>query len=238
MEQEWQRYYQIGEQAERERNYALAEASWAVAALLSEQCNDGSKRLAYCLDHLGHALFKQRKFAASRCFLERSWKLRLQSPDHTLLDRAATLNLIAELSFAEGNLAQAERLCLEVFRVFESKLGNENPRTQAAERNYMSVRQLHARSSTAESTTALKPSQPPPPLPKQAETPPAPAQAPAQATPNTAPSDSPSSPATTKPKAEYLNEKCEKCGQKMYGDECLRCTGTSMKAISPYDRLT
>jgi hypothetical protein len=39
-------------------------------------------------------------------------------------------------------------------------------------------------------------------------------------------------------KAGNAREKCPRCGYELAGAECLRCTGTGMKPLSPFDKLT
>lgn len=372
METEWQRCRELATQAERERNYAVAEGIWAMAVLLSELCTDGKRRLAFCLDRLGHVLTKQRKCAQARHFLNQSWGLRTQLLNSPEPEKAATLNLIAEMNFVEGKPEEAEQICKQVYQIYVNALGLEHPQTKAAASNLAAVSNAVAtkRASAVPapgigSAASPAPATPAPQAPQASQvgmqlTPtaqapqfsqvgmplaprvpqssplpqaPAPASAPAgapgagpppqpqtmralpsiqpaaqapqvpnapqtpanvqantvppgmtaaaaqtaalmglplrQTTQAPAPQTNPQhvtgahnpavpagsgrvvSPAAraqfasgqmsvppTKPKASTSFEHCEKCGNVIQGSECLRCTGTSIQAISPYDKLT
>lgn len=214
MERDWLSYKNQGEAAEAQHKYELAEAMWAMACILAEQYGEASPHLAFSLDRLGFAMMKQQQYKLAQYVLGRSWHIKTklsQAPD---LDKAVTVNLFAELYFHQGKYVDSKQLCKWVFDTYTANFGAEHPQTVGAANNLAFFERMEAQAAAA-----------PAPAPVSA----APV-APSRPQP-IAPTRGSSQPAGGRPR-------CESCGYAMESDECMRCTGTNFKPISPLDKLT
>jgi hypothetical protein len=262
MELEWKKYKTLGEQAELEQRFDKAEAMCSMAALIAE--HNSTVYLAFSLDRLSNSLLKQQKSDLALYFLRRSWHLKtkvLNSPD---IDRAVTLNLMAEQCFKSRKLVEAQQLLKQVLEIYIASFGKDDRRTQAAAGNLdiltkMAAEAAHpappssvpsaasapAQSANPSAAAAVAPAQTSNPSPPPASSSNAPAQNPAPVVSSTTSAISlpaqgqGSSGIRTAIRSEnYQNRpRCERCGAVMLGEDCLQCTGTSIKAISPLDRL-
>lgn len=135
MDSEWQHYKTAGEQAAAQRNFAAAEAMWAMAVLIAEYFGEQDPRLVFSLDNLGHALLREQKLKLAKQFLGRAWHLKTRVLGLPQKEVARTLNLIAEICFHEGKYSEAEPLSRWVLEVYESAYGSDDPRTVGAANN-------------------------------------------------------------------------------------------------------
>jgi hypothetical protein len=263
LETYWQNYKDRAEQAEKQQRFDIAEVMWSMAVLLSRQCSDGDRRLVFCLDRLGGALLRQRNTELAHHFLTQSLQLKTTPLNLSDMDKSNTLNLMAQLFFTEGKLDQAEQYATQVLQIYMTALGAEHPQTKAASNNLALLRNTISQASAVKPPMSAPPSHAPSaqssqqlpqvPPPGQALNPtlsaaqlgqvprpaPAPAGLPATKTTGQVQAIKPIPP-TTQPKAKDRTafDRCERCGEVMPGTECLRCTGTSLRAVSPYDKLT
>jgi len=241
MESDWKKYKAFGEQAELEQRYDIAEAMWSMAALLAE--HNSNLYLAFSLDRLSNALLKQQKSDLAQYFLRRAWHIKTKVLNSPALDRAVTLNLMAEQCFKTKKLPEAEQLLKQVFDIYLASFGSGDRRTAAAAGNLDILKKLNAEraAATQQQSATTSPAGGPPAGHSGAPMDPQPAIAApkaAMAPPAREQQTNSGVQQTVRTTPDHVSRpKCDRCGADLTGEDCLRCTGTSIKAISPLDRL-
>jgi tetratricopeptide (TPR) repeat protein len=246
MNQEWDSYQQWGQQAEAAQNLPYAEAMWAMAVIISQQFGNADQRVAYSLDSLGRTLVRQHKFSLAENILGRSWAIKTQVSKVGPVEQARTLDLVGEMYFRQGRLDEARGICQRVLEMYQASFPMDNPLVQTALSNLAMVDSARLR--------AMPAAPPPPPqtvaaaahspgvtstasvqsltAPQAVQQAPVQQQQPAVAQPQAVVN----SPATTGRRRSAMPT-CEVCGAVMDADWCYRCTGNSVKAISPENKL-
>ncbi len=250
MEESWQNYKALGERATGSLNYPYAEAMWAMAVLIAEEFGEKDPRYCFSIDWLSHVLLKQQKYELAERFLSRSWRLKTKVLGSSQLELARTLNTIAELYYLQGKWADAEQLCRRVYEVYVQQYGHDHPNTHTALSNAVLLEQTNAaRTAAASGQVAPQTQQIPAPGQPQAVQssssgyptvqggvgqPGAVAQQQAVAQPI-----SPTRPQPVKPTSERRKmDVCESCGQPIEGEECVRCTSTTLRVYRMDEKLT
>jgi hypothetical protein len=217
MNQEWDVYRSMGEQAETAGNYAYAEAMWAMASLICQQFGDLDPRVVLSLDSLGRCLVRQHKFRVAEYILGRSWHIKTQVSGATPPELNATLELVGEMYFREGKLQEAYPICKRVYEVYVSTHGPEHPKSKEFQNNLAMLEPIMAQ---AAMQAMVQQSQ-------------------AAAQNNPAPAVSAPAPGAVVPRMKAgAKPRCELCGAVLDAEWCIRCTGSSMRPISPGNRLT
>jgi hypothetical protein len=255
MEESWQTYKTLGERATGSLNYPYAEAMWAMAVLIAEEFGEKDPRYCFSIDWLSHVLLKQQKYALAERFLSRSWRLKTKVLGSSQLELARTLNTIAELYYLQGKFADAEQLCRRVYEVYVQQYGHDHPNTQTALSNAMLLEQTNA-ARTAAAGGQAQPAQAPGILGQPTVQPQAvqsassgyptvqsaQQHATAVAQSGGAPSAQPISPTRPQPIKPTSDKRkldvCESCGQPIDGEECVRCTSTTLRVYRMDERLT
>lgn len=165
MERDWTSYKNLGEQAESQQRYDLAEAAWAMAALLAEQYGESSPHLAYSLDRLGFSLIKQKEYTSAQYCLGRSWHIKTKVLGSSDLDKAVTANLFAELYFHQGKYVDSQNLVKWVLERYTALLGVDHPQTVAAAGNYAFFERMNRESEAARPAVNAAPVAPSRPTP-------------------------------------------------------------------------
>lgn len=259
MEESWQTYKTLGERATGSLNYPYAEAMWAMAVLIAEEFGEKDPRYCFSIDWLSHVLLKQQKYALAERFLSRSWRLKTKVLGSSQLELARTLNTIAELYYLQGKFADAEQLCRRVYEVYVQQYGTDHPNTQTALSNAMLLEQTNAARNAAaaaaggqvpgqvsgaqagqsqpqtvgagahnQASQAVQSSSSGYPTIQQAQ----------QAAQQVAQPISPTRPQPIKPTSGKKLDVCESCGQPIDGEECVRCTSTTLRVYRMDERLT
>lgn len=247
MDQDWDRYRILGEQAEASANYAYAEAMWAMTVLIAQHFGDKDPRAAYSLDSLSRSLMRQQKFTLAEHFLSKAWTIKTQVISASALEIATTMNLVAELYYRQGKYPDAIQMCKKVFGIYSSAYGPNHPKTHEIAGNIAMLERMSA--------PAVEAAPPTPVAAAPATVNPAPASASAAASASTGEIQSTASSVGTSTSAQtaavatpaptpQVSKKrsgmprCEVCGSVMEADWCFRCTGNSVKAINPGQQLT
>lgn len=225
MDEDWEKYKSFALQAESSNNFPIAEGMWAMCVLISEGFDQTDPRLPFSLDRLGHALLKQRKLKLAERFLTQSWNIRGTNPAQNGVEMASTANLLAELYFHEQRYQHAESLCQWVADLYEQCYGKEHQSTVTAVRNLTLVR------------GAIPKAQPQPVAQQVTDGQQGHNAQQAQSGAHTQQGDAQGQGEARVTKSR-MKAVCERCGNPLDGLECLRCTGTTMRVISPLDRLT
>ncbi len=262
MDEDWHKYRLQGEQAAQGGNYPQAEAMWAMAALIAQGFAAKDPRFAFSLDNLGQVLARQGKFSLAENILGRSWQTKTQF-NVSQVEAARTLNIVSELYFYMKRFEESEQLIARVLTVYQTIYGRDHSHTQEVARNLGMIQQARALAGPTASSAyhqalpaavvaASQVANPPtgtyipsvqgqPPTASYRELPaishPTTAGYTAQPIiPNPAPPAKPPVIAMSR-RSSSLKQKCEVCGFEIEGEWCGRCTGTSLKAISPENRL-
>lgn len=135
IDQAWQSYKTLGEQASAAQSYPYAEAMWAMATLIAEEFGEKDTRLTLSLDSLSYALLKQQKYSLAERFLIKCWRLKTKVQGATQLELTRTLNIISEVYYHQGKFVDAEQLCRKILQIYEQAYGREHPDTVTAARN-------------------------------------------------------------------------------------------------------
>lgn len=230
MDQDWDRYRILGEQAEASSNYPYAEAMWAMTVLIAQHFGDKDPRTPYSLDSLSRSLMRQQKFSLAEHFLSKAWTIKTQVIGASALEIATTMNLVAELYYRQGKYPDAIQMCKKVHGIYGSAYGPNHPKTHEIAGNIAMLERMAnpapAPQAVAASPVASTVSQPAVQVQAQAQVA-APAAAPAAVNP---------APSTNKKRSGM--PRCEVCGSVMEADWCFRCTGNSVKAVNPGQQLT
>jgi tetratricopeptide (TPR) repeat protein len=247
MEEHWQNYKTLGERATGSLNYPYAEAMWAMAVLISEEFGEKDPRYCFSIDWLSHVLLKQQKYALAERFLSRSWRLKTKVLGSSQLELARTLNTIAELYYLQGKYADAEQLCRRVYEVYVQQYGHDHPNTHTALSNAQLLEQTNAARNAAAAGTPQAPQQQAPQNQhQQAHQQPqvVSAQSSSSGYPTVqaavAQPISPTRPQPMKPTSGQRKamDVCESCGQQIEGEECVRCTSTTLRVYRLDEKLT
>jgi len=242
MDQDWDRYRILGEQAEANSNYPYAEAMWAMTVLIAQHFGDKDPRTPYSLDSLSRALMRQQKFTLAEHFLSKAWSIKTQVINASALEIATTMNLVAELYYRQGKYADAVQMCKKVYGIYQSAYGPTHPKTHEIAGNIAMLEKMNpvaevtavAASQASQSTNqVISSSSASQPVAASVAT-----AAPAASATSTSTSQNavPSAPQTSKKRSGM--PRCEVCGSVMEADWCFRCTGNSVKAINPGQQLT
>ncbi len=242
MDQDWDRYRILGEQAEANSNYPYAEAMWAMTVLIAQHFGDKDPRTPYSLDSLSRALMRQQKFTLAEHFLSKAWSIKTQVINASALEIATTMNLVAELYYRQGKYADAVQMCKKVYGIYQSAYGPTHPKTHEIAGNIAMLEKMNpvaevtavAASQASQSTNqVISSSSASQPVAASVAT-----AAPAASATSTSTSQNavPSAPQTSKKRSGL--PRCEVCGSVMEADWCFRCTGNSVKAINPGQQLT
>ena len=253
MHDSWEKYRIQGEQAEAANNYPYAEAMWAMAVLVAQTFGDKDPRLPYSLDSLSRCLMRQQKFVIAENFLSRCWQIKTQINPAPPLEIAATLNLVAELYFRQARYSDSHSICQKVLQVYLGTYGENHPKTTELQSNMAMLDKLinpppqAANTGTAYNAVGTGTAY------NAVGTGTGTAQnavgggtgtaynAVGTGTGTAAPAVNPS-PANAAggevKKARSGRPRCEVCGSIMEADWCFRCTGNSVKAIAPGNKLT
>ncbi len=236
MDQDWDRYRILGEQAEASSNYPYAEAMWAMTVLIAQHFGDKDPRTPYSLDSLSRSLMRQQKFTLAEHFLSKAWTIKTQVIGASALEIATTMNLVAELYYRQGKYPDAIQMCKKVHGIYGSAYGPNHPKTHEIAGNIAMLERMAnpapAPQAVAASPVASTVSQPAVQAQVQAQ-----GQGPAQvATPAATPAAVNPAPSTNKKRSGM--PRCEVCGSVMEADWCFRCTGNSVKAVNPGQQLT
>ena len=250
MEESWQNYKTLGERATGSLNYPYAEAMWAMAVLIAEEFGEKDPRYCFSIDWLSHVLLKQQKYELAERFLSRSWRLKTKVLGSSQLELARTLNTIAELYYLQGKWADAEQLCRRVYEVYVQQYGHDHPNTHTALSNAMLLEQTNAARNAA-AGGAPGPGGPagaaqaqhsqgqPQAVQSSSSGYPTVQSAVQQQQQAVAQPISPSRPQPVKPTSERKKmDACESCGQPIDGEECVRCTSTTLRVYRMDERLT
>jgi hypothetical protein len=234
MDQDWDRYRTLGEQAEASSNYPYAEAMWAMTVLIAQHFGDKDPRTAYSLDSLSRSLMRQQKFSLAEHFLSKAWTIKTQVIGASALEIATTMNLIAELYYRQGKYTDAIQMCKKVHGIYGSAYGPNHPKTHEIAGN---IAMLERMANPAPAPPAV-PASPvastvgQPSVQTQGQT-----QGPVQiAAPAATPAAVNPAPSTNKNRSGM--PRCEVCGSVMEAEWCFRCTGNSVKAVNPGQQLT
>ncbi|MBP6745878.1 tetratricopeptide repeat protein [bacterium] len=241
MDQDWDRYRILGEQAEASSNYPYAEAMWAMTVLIAQHFGDKDPRTPYSLDSLSRSLMRQQKFTLAEHFLSKAWTIKTQVINASALEIATTMNLVAELYYRQGKYPDAIQMCKKVHGIYNSSYGPNHPKTHEIAGNIAMLEKM------ANPVSVQTPAQTPVQAPAQAPAPqpvmPAPTASTVSQAAVQAPASQAAAPAVVNP-APSTNKKrsgmprCEVCGSVMEADWCFRCTGNSVKAVNPGQQLT
>ncbi|MBS1952690.1 MAG: tetratricopeptide repeat protein [Cyanobacteria bacterium SZAS-4] len=246
MEESWQNYKTLGERATGSLNYPYAEAMWAMAVLIAEEFGEKDPRYCFSIDWLSHVLLKQQKYELAERFLSRSWRLKTKVLGSSQLELARTLNTIAELYYLQGKWADAEQLCRRVYEVYVQQYGHDHPNTHTALSNAVLLEQTNAaRNAAAGGAPVQNAAQAQQQPVGQAQT----VQSSSSGYPTVqtavaqqqavAQPISPSRPQPVKPTSDRKKmDACESCGQPIEGEECVRCTSTTLRVYRMDERLT
>lgn len=265
MDQDWDRYRILGEQAEANSNYPYAEAMWAMTVLIAQHFGDKDPRTPYSLDSLSRALMRQQKYTLAEHFLSKAWSIKTQVINASALEIATTMNLVAELYYRQGKYADAIQMCKKVFGIYQSAYGPTHAKTHEIAGNIAMLEKMNPANQAAAPAAAISPSQANQASQSTNQVVNAvsqPAQASAQSSVGTATVNPPAVAAGTGtgagagtgtststsqnavPSAPQTSKKrsgmprCEVCGSVMEADWCFRCTGNSVKAVNPGQKLT
>jgi tetratricopeptide (TPR) repeat protein len=240
-----------GEQAAQAGSYPQAEAMWAMASLIAQGFAAKDPRFAFSLDNLGQVLARQGKFPLAEYVLGRAWQTKTQG-NVSQIEAARTLNIVSELYFYQKRFEESEQLISRVLTVYQAIYGQDHSHTAEVARNLSMIQQARMAYQAANPTasSAYNPAVPstPPSQSLQPEAQPQAAYAGAQTGANPATASYTAAPAIPSPNPNpgkvgilgrrvELKNKCELCGYEIDGEWCGRCTGTSLKAISPENRL-
>jgi hypothetical protein len=244
MDDEWHKYRLQGEQAAGAGNYPQAEAMWAMASLIAQGFAAKDPRFAFSLDNLGQVLARQGKFPLAEYVLGRAWQTKTQG-NVSQIEAARTLNIVSELYFYQKRFDESEQLIARVLTVYQAIYGHDHSHTAEVARNLSMIQQAKAAHYAANPTasSAYNPALPSSAVPAnqslQPEQQPQPAYAGAQTSGGAPaiPSPNPNPGKGILGRRVDVKNKCELCGYEIDGEWCGRCTGTSMKAISPENRL-
>lgn len=233
MDQDWDRYRILGEQAEASSNYPYAEAMWAMTVLIAQHFGDKDPRTPYSLDSLSRSLMRQQKFTLAEHFLSKAWTIKTQVIGASALEIATTMNLVAELYYRQGKYPDAIQMCKKVHGIYGSAYGPNHPKTHEIAGNIAMLERMAnpapAPQAVPASPVASTVSQP---AVQQGQT-----QGPVQvAAPAATPAAVNPAPSTNKKRSGM--PRCEVCGSVMEADWCFRCTGNSVKAVNPGQQLT
>lgn len=220
MDQDWDRYRILGEQAEASSNYPYAEAMWAMTVLIAQHFGDKDPRTPYSLDSLSRALMRQQKFTLAEHFLSKAWTIKTQVISASALEIATTMNLVAELYYRQAKYSDAIQMCKKVHGIYHGAYGPNHPKTHEIAGNIAMLERMAA---------------PAAPVQPVAEAPAAVSQPAAQVV---AQPSAPANPAPSGNKKRSGMPRCEVCGSVMEADWCFRCTGNSVKAVNPGQQLT
>lgn len=243
MEESWQNYKTLGERATGSLNYPYAEAMWAMAVLIAEEFGEKDPRYCFSIDWLSHVLLKQQKYELAERFLSRSWRLKTKVLGSSQLELARTLNTIAELYYLQGKWADAEQLCRRVYEVYVQQYGHDHPNTHTALSNAVLLEQTNAARNAAAGGAPAQPAQ----QAQQSTGQPQAVQSSSSGYPTVQTAQqqavaqpiSPSRPQPVKPTSERKKmDVCESCGQPIEGEECVRCTSTTLRVYRMDERLT
>lgn len=233
MDQDWDRYRILGEQAEASSNYPYAEAMWAMTVLIAQHFGDKDPRTPYSLDSLSRSLMRQQKFTLAEHFLSKAWTIKTQVISASALEIATTMNLIAELYYRQGKFPDAIQMCKKVHGIYHSAYGPNHPKTHEIAGNIAMLEKM------ANPAPVQPPVQAPAPQPvSAAPTASTVSQAAVQAPASQAAAPTAVNPAPSTNKKRSGMPRCEVCGSVMEADWCFRCTGNSVKAVNPGQQLT
>ncbi len=252
MEESWQNYKTLGERATGSLNYPYAEAMWAMAVLIAEEFGEKDPRYCFSIDWLSHVLLKQQKYELAERFLSRSWRLKTKVLGSSQLELARTLNTIAELYYLQGKWADAEQLCRRVYEVYVQQYGHDHPNTHTALSNAVLLEQTNAarvaaaggapapaQGAAQQQSGQQQPGQPQAVQSSSSGYPTVQAGMAQQQQQAVAQPISPSRPQPIKPTSERKKmDTCESCGQLIEGEECVRCTSTTLRVYRMDERLT
>lgn len=259
MHDSWEKYRIQGEQAEAANNYPYAEAMWAMAVLVAQTFGEKDPRLPYSLDSLSRCLMRQQKFVIAENFLSRCWQIKTQVNPAPPLEIAATLNLVAELYFRQARYADSYSICQKVLQVYLGAYGETHAKTTELQANMAMLDRLINPQNYATATgtainavgtgtgsavnavgtgtssalnavgtgTALN-------AVGTGTNSALNAVGTGTGTANNAVSSS----HTPDKKGRQGRPRCETCGAIMEAEWCFRCTGNSVKAIAPGNKLT
>ncbi len=243
MEESWQNYKTLGERATGSLNYPYAEAMWAMAVLISEEFGEKDPRYCFSIDWLSHVLLKQQKYALAERFLSRSWRLKTKVLGSSQLELARTLNTIAELYYLQGKFSDAEQLCRRVYEVYVQQYGRDHPNTHTALSNATLLEQTNAARNAAAGLPQVQP-QAPGQVQPQAQSAAAQSMSSSGYPTVQAAVAQPISPSRPQPiratdgEGKRIKEICESCGQPIDGEECVRCTSTTLRIYRMDEKLT
>ncbi len=234
MDQDWDRYRILGEQAEASSNYPYAEAMWAMTVLIAQHFGDKDPRTPYSLDSLSRSLMRQQKFTLAEHFLSKAWTIKTQVISASALEIATTMNLVAELYYRQGKYQDAIQMCKKVHGIYQSSYGVNHPKTHEIAGNIAMLEKM-ANPVPVQAPVQTQ-TQVPAPQPALA----APTASTVSQTAVQAPAATPAAvnPAPSTSKKRSGMPRCEVCGSVMEADWCFRCTGNSVKAVNPGQQLT
>jgi tetratricopeptide (TPR) repeat protein len=256
MDQDWDKYRILGEQAEASANYAYAEAMWAMTVLIAQHFGDKDPRAAYSLDSLSRSLMRQQKFTLAEHFLSKAWTIKTQVISASALEIATTMNLVAELYYRQGKYPDAIQMCKKVFGIYSSAYGPNHPKTHEIAGNIAMLERMStpavesqpaaaavgAASSVNQTGVSQTAGGTASETVQSAQSGQSAQSAQGQSTVGT--STAAQTAAVAAPSAPQVSKKrsgmprCEVCGSVMEADWCFRCTGNSVKAINPGQQLT
>ena len=226
----------LGQVLARQGKFPLAENILGRSWQTKTQLNVSQVEAARTLNIVSELYFYQKRFEESEQLIARVLNVyqTIYGREHSHTQEVArNLTMIQQARAAAGPTASSVVLSAV------SAQGQQAQATQQQQLQQLQQQQLQQQQAQA-ATVQAPPAAPPVyrsiPMPQ-----PAPVQAAAQAS---APAIPPPNPNPGKPptitlprRASSFRNKCELCGFEIDGEWCGRCTGTSLKAISPENRL-
>jgi tetratricopeptide (TPR) repeat protein len=227
----------LGQVLARQGKFPLAENILGRSWQTKTQLNVSQVEAARTLNIVSELYFYQKRFEESEQLIAR-----VLNVYQTIYGRehSHTQEVARNLTMIQQARAAASPTASSVVLSAVSAQGQQQAQP-SQQQQLQQLQQQQLQQQQAQAATVQAPPAPPPvyrsiPMPQ-----PAPVQAAAQAS---APAIPPPNPNPGKPptitlprRAASFRNKCELCGFEIDGEWCGRCTGTSLKAISPENRL-
>jgi len=123
----WEEVRKSAEEASEAQDYPKAEGLWRQTVKIAQNLGESDPRYAYSLDHLGDALFQQRKYEQAERLFKLSYELKRSALGSDHISIAASLNSLAKLYYFEGRYDLSEPLAREFVVMCQRLLGPEHP---------------------------------------------------------------------------------------------------------------
>jgi len=133
---DWQQYYELGEEALQEGDYACAETMWLAAYSQAQKFDKADPRYTITLEGLAEALWHQGKYEGAEELCKQTletFKV-IRGPQDP--DVGVAANNLAMLYKAQQKYADAEPLYRQAIHILGRALGNDHPDVQNLHANH------------------------------------------------------------------------------------------------------